>query len=611
MRAAGSRGGPLAASRLAIVLLSAALALAIVVFVGLALAAIAESGFRQPALDQFRMLIDYLGRPFPENLLQLENGHRPIVPALIRVFELHCCGGQQTLQLAIGTALALLTVAVPAVSAWREPGWTTPGRLAAILVAVLSVLWFANARILLHGHESVHAYLVIASVALASLATWRAAYDARPARWLALAALGATVAAFSFGPGIAAFPAVLVLAWLLGVRGAALAIPLAALGLSLWAYLFQLPGDSGVRGNLHFAPLENLVVALRWSATPWVHAWLGSADPALPSWLGESFRSRPPVGTLLRATAGWVAPRGALASPLPLVIGIAGHLWLAWSAWQAWRTPRDTPRTAWIGLGLALFAAAVGALIAIARLRYFGEHPDQIFADRYLLWPSLFWGGLALFALSRAQIGRTAWRRVGAGVALLAALALWPSHLAWMGWGRAMERTVARSEPAVRLGLFDPRVLPDNADARRAHVEAAVALMREQGVVYFRRPLPERVTGFEDGPETVFLEPATRVDDGSGGPAALRLEGGSQHSLRREAYLVLVDAGGRVRGLAMPTHARPGEPRWRGVLGWRRGLDGYLLLDPAPDGPLDIVLLGDEGARRVGRLVLMSPDPGS
>ncbi len=584
--------------------LTGAYLLAITAFVGLTLAGIMASGFRQPALDQFRMLVDYLGRPFPENLIQLENGHRPIIPALVRVFELYCCAGNLYLQLTLGTALALLAVAVPAISAWREPGWSRPARLAAVLLATLMVLWFANARMLLHGHESVHAYLVIASVGLASVATWRAARGPHGGRWLAWAILAALAATFSFGPGIAAFPMVILLAWLLGLRGWRLLAPVVAMAVTLWAYLFVLPGDEGVRGNLHFVPLENLVVALRWSASPWVHAWLGSAEPDMPNWLGEAFAARPPIGTLLRVTAGWVAPNGVLASPLPLVIGMLGHLWLAGSLWTAGRRPEQITRTAGIGLGLALFAAGVGAVIALGRVQYFQVFPDQIFADRYLLWPCLFWGGLLLFGLAQAQGSVGIRRRLALTIPLLLAVLVWPSQLAWMGLGQSMEHWVARSEPAARLGIFDPLVLPDNDAARREQVETAIALMREREVIYFRRPLPDAVPQFAVGPETVDLKATAWVDDGSGRREALRLEGWSRRSLRREAYLVVLDGDGGVRGLVMPTHASPGEPRWRGVLGWRRGLDGYLRFDPSLTGPLDIVLLGEDGPIRVGGLDL-------
>lgn len=591
-------------------LFALALAAAAVLAVTTGLFAVLESGFRQPAFDQFRMLIDYLGRPFPDNILQLENGHRPVIPALLRVLELHCCGGGQGLQRAIGTGLALLTALIPAWSAWREPGWQPVGRAAAAALAAMSVFWLANARILLHGHESVHVYLVLVSVVLAGWWTWRASQDSRPWRWLLPASLAAAVATYSFGPGIVAFPVVLLLAWAARIRGRALLLPAAGFALSLWGYLFVLPGEAGVRGSLHVTPLDNLAVALRWIASPWVHAWLGSAEPSLPSWLGEAL-PRYTGGALLRDSAAWLAPDGVLRSPLPLYLGAAGYALLGLCAWRAWTKPERLPRTAWIGLALAVFAGGTAVLIGLARLDYFARHPDQVFADRYLVWPSLFWAGLAIFGVSVLQGARTAWwSRAAAGMVLLLALALWPSHRAGIGWGQAAERLVARSEPAVLLGVFDPEVLPDNDAASRTQVEQSLALLRARGLGYFRRPLPAVVpvigSAIGSASENVSLLGTTRLRNEPGGREVVRLQGRTKRPLDRDSLLVLVDQRGRVHGLAMPTHAVGDETWGQRLLGRRRGLDGYLVDPPAE--PLAVIVFGGGRPMQVGTLAPVDQD---
>jgi hypothetical protein len=37
-------------------------------------------GLRYPFMDQFRLNLRYLTTPFPQNVLMLENGHRPVLP---------------------------------------------------------------------------------------------------------------------------------------------------------------------------------------------------------------------------------------------------------------------------------------------------------------------------------------------------------------------------------------------------------------------------------------------------------------------------------------------------------------------------------------------------
>src|SRR3546814_3224080 len=54
-------------------------------------------------------------------------------------------------------------------------------------------------------------------------------------------------------------------------------------------------------------------------------------------------------------------------------------------------------------IGLACFAAAVGAMIATVRLDYFSAHPEQLLAPRYVVWSSLFWGGLLLATAAQAR----------------------------------------------------------------------------------------------------------------------------------------------------------------------------------------------------------------
>lgn len=72
------------------------------------LCAIANFAWRQPLLDQFRLYETYLTLPFRQNIVQRENGHRPIVPSLVRVAEIHWLHTDQSLQIVLGAAFAAI-----------------------------------------------------------------------------------------------------------------------------------------------------------------------------------------------------------------------------------------------------------------------------------------------------------------------------------------------------------------------------------------------------------------------------------------------------------------------------------------------------------------------
>ena len=188
------------------------------------LCAIANFAWLQPVFDQFRLYDIYLSQPFPNNVLQLENGHRPVIPSLLRLAEIHWLQANQMLQIVLGAGFATATSAIVAWFGWRSRRLSLPARAASVMLAVIGVFWLSNARMLLHGNELVHAYLIMVCVTSGSFCVYRAGSGA-PAAWMSFASLCAAIATFSFGPGIAAFPALLFVGWLQRVPLRALALP--------------------------------------------------------------------------------------------------------------------------------------------------------------------------------------------------------------------------------------------------------------------------------------------------------------------------------------------------------------------------------------------------
>ena len=113
---------------------------------------------RVPYADAWRQLARFLSAPFPANVVAPENGHSALLPNLLRVLDIRLADGNQLLLTIAGIVFVLATVAL----AWRMVRElpTSAGRAAAMLVVSLGLFWLGNARVLMHGAESVHAYMV-------------------------------------------------------------------------------------------------------------------------------------------------------------------------------------------------------------------------------------------------------------------------------------------------------------------------------------------------------------------------------------------------------------------------------------------------------------------
>ncbi|MQP75330.1 hypothetical protein CQ393_05395 [Stenotrophomonas sp. MYb238] len=503
-----------------------------------------------PYADQWRFQAHLLSTPFPQSVVNADNGHHELLPSLVRLAELHWLHGGQWLQIGIGIVLLLATQAL----GWRQlAGLPSSQRNAAALALLLGLCWLGNQRALGHGNETVHAYSVTALLLAGLLVLGR---KLRPDAGAAgIAALCGFAAAFSFGSGIAAFAAFFPMLWLTRARLAAWAA--LSVGLVLTLAALQLTGDS--TGALAFAPLSWVSSWLRWLAGPWIHAVWPALDPALAARLPSA------AGALLSPVASAYDARFGpvmLAWFPHIPIALAGLAALAWQVLKAWQAPQ----TPWapaqrLGIGIALFAAATGALVAVVRDAYFQTYPDQLLAPRYLVWSSLFWAGLLLAAVARASSPRRALSLV-----LVVALVLLPSQVWTAKLAGSMRQVAVHTAVAAAVGVVD-RAAPLGENVP-AEIVAALPLQRQAQVEMFawpqarwlgRRPSTEPLAVRGMQAETVdnLLEtPARRVrfaTDAAGG----------------DARLLLVDAEGVARGLAVPDPAA-GPGHW---IGWMEGND--------------------------------------
>lgn len=552
-------------------------------FAATTLCTIINFAWRQPMFDQWRTYGTFLSLPFPENILPADNGHRPIVPNFFRYLEIRWFAADQLLQITIGTLCLYLTCGAIAFCAWRERGLPIVLRAGGVLLAVLGLLWLGNARMQLHGNESLHAYLLTLCVVCACIWTWQARQTGH-LRWLAFACIACTIATFCFGPGIASFGAIFLLGILLRVPLRWLALPVGIAAVCLAVYLFGLPGNEGVRSVLDLHPLTSARISAQWLSSPWVNGWLAAADPRAP-WFGFNPNSR--LENALAASANaFTAVGGGDWRRLSVVIGSAGILGFAVRAVFTFLRRIPPTRLETLALGVCGFAIAVAGIISIARLTYLLDIPDQIYADRYLLWPSLFWSSLALLLLCDIARTRSRIARIGAFVFLLALPAvLFVTQRNNAIWGAVVYANAQRNAAAMRSGVFDEPYFVGNGTEARADDLHTAELLRTHHLAMFADPLWERVGTKWSGTSevhpdfSVHIQTIEPIVDGVNGKPALHFNGmvdSGIRTLQRDGQLAVLDEDDMIVGVAEYSFISFDVPRLELEIPRKRGFDGYV-----------------------------------
>ncbi len=485
-----SRAG-LAARRLvsiAITLICSAQALVVLWTAGCFLVYI---GLRHPMFDQFRLYPLYLSLPFPDNIFQIENGHRPVIPALVRVFEIWATAADQTVQLWVG-GLAALAVALAGAVVHRK--FDRAGAAATSLAALagcLGVFWMANARMLLHGNESVHAYFAAGFSILAFLVAWRSSRRRCP-KCFAIAILFAIAAGLSFGPGLAAFGLLLIAAVLAGNRR----FLVAGFGVSVVfavVYLLILPQGDRAQTVIHFLPLTMAEHLLTWLGSALAYAGLG-LNPQIALLFSPALADSPLSALSGDATVWWVL-RGSALGVIALTV---------YSSWRSMRAPDDTPKLVLVGIGLSWFAIGAGILVCLARAEYFNVHPEQRFADRYLLWSCLFFLG-AWFQI-QGRIHRSTLALALSTVVLFGVMVMMkPADRSTQGWAIIVHQINERIAAAMLLDIDSPEVFTGDPAAPEQDRRDTVALFKARRLGAFAGPAIDRIEQFQVRPFTVSL----------------------------------------------------------------------------------------------------------
>ena len=553
-------------------------------FVLTGLLEIVNFGWRQPMFDQFRMYPNYLLMPFPENALQLENGHRPILPILVSIAEIHWFSASQVLQLAVGGGCAFLMAATLGIAAWRAPNSTVSIRAACVAIGGIGIFWLGNARMLLHGNELLHVYLPGFFLLLGALSVHRAAYGSSVA-WMGAATVCCLCATFSFGSGIASFPALAIVAWISRVPLRSIGVLGLGIAAALVTYLWILPGNDGVRGMLEFQPIDSTAAAMRWIASPWINAWLGYAEPPLYPWMSST------------ASHGWIAQwlsasASAIQSTLQIDIRQTGALLFGLAGFgvatiivgnHVIRREPQSPIQC-LALTLVLFACATSIIIGMGRAHNFEVNPDDVFADRYLPWSCMFWLGLAILLLLKADLTGRWTRATALMVALAIPLGLMPSHRAWAGWGEAVYRIGQQAGAAAISNVVDVRVFPNDDSAATMDVLRTLDLLQQRRLAMFSTAgatmLGETITvGVSALDAAISIDNIEPVTDARGGQPAAHIRGIVTSGIRKisdEGTLVFLDDSDQIAGYALLSFVGDERSALRINIPRKRGFDGYI-----------------------------------
>ena len=491
---------------------------------------------RVPYADGWRYIAVLADAPFLNGVLMVSNGHREVLPNIVRWLDLRLFGASQLLQIVIGIALLLATLAV----LWRPLARLTPlARAAAYLWAIIGLCWLGNARALAHAQESVHAYLVTLALVCGAALLAGAPRDRRDAWGRGLLAGGCgLVATFSFGSGVACFGAFLIVLWLRRASWRDAVPVLACAALAALSLAIAGVGDE----RIQLAPLVQGERLLRWLAAPSLYAAWPLLDPEIAARLPLA-PLRAIVLPVAEGISGVTGPAHVARWP-HLLTGAFGAVWLVFASIRCRHAPTPPVVT---GLGVAWFAVGVGGLIALARLGYFELYPEQLLASRYVVWSSLFWAGLVYAWIAGARSTATPL------IAIVVAVLLIPSQLWMWRYAERLQQVASPVATAAAVGVLDPALpLGENVIG-----EVRTALM----------PLQARGAAMHAWPETRWLgrrpnaDATHAVDPGeltvstfdnllSPGEAARRVEF-AVPSMHVERWL-LQDEDGTVRGLAIP-----------------------------------------------------------
>ena len=307
-------------------------------------------------------------------------------------------------------------------------------KIMATMVVIVGYFWMGREAITCNGGFNSQNSLTTAAAALCFVLI-----RATSRFWLMiLIIIGAGfVSSFSCGQGFAIWPTLLFLAWCLRFRWPAIvAIGVGALvAIITYQLLPPLSEDYRVIQAAGSGGITLVADLCRLISSPVLHA----AAAWTRNW--RTFVYSNQASTL----ALWTGAVGLVLAGVILIRRVVR---------------RDLGKSSLeiAGLGLVVFNVGAMMLIIAGRIQYFHMLPSQALAPRYLFWSSLFWTGLFLVAIQRAEHQR--WGRWTAIVfALAAVIFAWPEHYLMSFHSKLSRCRAEEAATAVINGVVDDNFL--------------------------------------------------------------------------------------------------------------------------------------------------------
>jgi hypothetical protein len=353
--------------------------------------------------DYWLLYGTYFNNSWLQSALLKFGGHSLFFPSLIWMANIRFFHGSQQVLFFIGITLMLITFLLVVVPVWRDQTVGLTTKKIATLVLIVANFWMVRAAIAASGGFNVICSLVTFSAAIACLALPRICNHSRRSVSVTIVLCAGFVASFSFGIGLAIWPALILLAWCL--RAPMRMMALVVSGGVITAIVFLLLPPYKLNAETFQGPLLSILAMdinwfLRLIGNPFAYA--------IFAW-GEIKSYNHAIET----------------SPLSVYFGIAGLL-LALGSVVPELIRRETRKSSLRLLGLALVIFNLCNFLIITAARS-GRGLSTAVAPRYLFWSAFFWAGLFLIAIQRCE-SKPLLRSSLYVVALALPLVVLPSH---------------------------------------------------------------------------------------------------------------------------------------------------------------------------------------
>ena len=489
-----------------------------------------------------------LNHTWLESALLKHNGHSLFFPSFIWLVDLRFFHGDQQLLFFVGLALLFITTSLLLIPIWRDRTVSLTAKTLSSLVVIVGNFWMARANITSSGGLNCINSLTMAGVALAFLFLPKT-----PRHWAAMTVTLCVgfLASFSFGTGLAIWPTLLFLAWCLRLQWRSVALLCLGALATVVIYVLLPPH---FKGYLVFQALSHsLGTAVVVPIVPFTQLCKLVGSPifhAAAAWYGgKAFRNSDQSFTL----ALWCGVAGLALTGVAVIPRLIR---------------RDVGKSGLEITGLGLMIFNVFALILVVAGRTLGQ-PSEVMAPRFLFWSSLFWTGLLLVGIERAEhLRRGRWPILLLAFAI--AVFAWPAH--YQAWFRCKYAQCLGDEGATALinGALDAQRLGKVDSLLLQKILKQIAHLAPQ---LRARRLDMFADGLQDWigiSEADLFRGRHRLEGLQGrctidallerdnGAPAARVRGqASKHGQQVPRTLVIIDPTGGIRGVARSAPISP------------------------------------------------------